>query len=333
LKEVAFAAGLNKRFAPIVFRPVEEKSVPEELARLNFIFFDDPTQFERSADKLADALQTDIGWIRQHTEYGEAERRWSAAGRPGGLLLRSPTLEIAEHWIVSRPRGAPEPTPEIQAFVIASRKGAQSAQRVWRLVLASAFTFMALTILGLIGWINQAYLTEQWNWYTIMRPYRIANFDPYVFRDAEQALKPGQTFRECARDCPEMVVVPAGEFMMGSPINEKGRPDDENPPHRVTIARQFAVSKFEVTFADWDACVSVGGCLREGSANDAGYGRGVQPLIYVNWDDAQAYAAWLSRMTGKIYRLLTEAEWEYAARAGTTTAYFWGDEIGNGNAS
>src|SRR6516165_6364129 len=80
LKEIAFAASLNKRFAPIIFRPVEYKSVPEELAKLNFIFFDDASQFEQSADKLADALQTDIGWIRQHTEYGEAERRWSAVG-------------------------------------------------------------------------------------------------------------------------------------------------------------------------------------------------------------------------------------------------------------
>ena len=88
-----------------------------------------------------------------------------------------------------------------------------------------------------------------------------------------------------------------------------------------------------MTFADWDACVSVGGCLQEGSANDAGYGRGARPVIYVNWDDAQAYAAWLSRMTGKTYRLLTEAEREYAARAGTTTAYFWGEEIGKGNAN
>jgi hypothetical protein len=114
LKEVAFAASLNKRFAPIVFRPVEDKSVPEELAKLNFIFFDNETQFEQSANNLADALQTDIGWIRQHTEYGEAERRWSAAGRPRGLLLQSPTLELAEHWLVSRPRGAPEQSAGLQ---------------------------------------------------------------------------------------------------------------------------------------------------------------------------------------------------------------------------
>jgi hypothetical protein len=94
LKEVAYAASLNKRFAPIVFRPVEDNSVPEELAKLNFIFFDDASQFEQSTDKLAEALNTDVGWIRQHTEYGEAERRWSAAGRPGGLLLHSPTLDV-----------------------------------------------------------------------------------------------------------------------------------------------------------------------------------------------------------------------------------------------
>jgi formylglycine-generating enzyme required for sulfatase activity len=93
------------------------------------------------------------------------------------------------------------------------------------------------------------------------------------------------------------------------------------------------VSRFDVTFADWDACVSVGGCPQEGRASDAGWGRGTRPVIYVSWDDAQAYVAWLSRMTGKAYRLLNEAEWEYAARAGSTTAYFWGEEIGKNNAN
>jgi formylglycine-generating enzyme required for sulfatase activity len=85
-----------------------------------------------------------------------------------------------------------------------------------------------------------------------------------------------------------------------------------------------------VTFADWDACVSVGGCPQAG---DSGWGRGTRPVINVSWDDAQAYAAWLSRMTGKTYRLLTEAEWEYAARADTQTAYFWGDYVGKDNAN
>src|SRR6266851_6339953 len=92
LKEVAFAASLNKRFAPIVCRRVDDKAVPEALARLNFVFFEDDARFEESADRLADALNTDISWIRQHTEFGEQARRWASAGRPGGLLLRSPAL-------------------------------------------------------------------------------------------------------------------------------------------------------------------------------------------------------------------------------------------------
>jgi nucleoside 2-deoxyribosyltransferase len=97
IKEVAFAASLNKRLAPIVFRPVEDKFVPEALAKLNFIFFDNPAQFEQSADKLAEALNTDISWIRLHTEFGEQARRWASAKSPNGLLLRSPALEQAEH--------------------------------------------------------------------------------------------------------------------------------------------------------------------------------------------------------------------------------------------
>src|SRR6185437_413630 len=123
LKEVGRAASLNKRFAPIVCRRTDDKAVPEALRRLNFIFFDDPTRFEASADQLAEALNTDIGWVRQHTEYGEAARRWAESNRKSGLLLRSPMLEEAERWIASRPRGAPEPTGETQAFVAASRRG------------------------------------------------------------------------------------------------------------------------------------------------------------------------------------------------------------------
>ena len=189
-------------------------------------------------------------------------------------------------------------------------------------------------ILGLIGLINQVYIESQFNWFWTMLPYRAANFDPYVLSiEAERQLKPQVSFRECRQDCPEMIVLPPGEFVMGSSVIEKGRADHEGPIHKVTIVQRFAVSKFDVTFADWDACVSVGGCPREGRAGDVGWGRHDRPVIYVSWDDAQAYAAWLSQMTRKTYRLLTEAEWEYAARAGSTTAYFWGDEVGNENAN
>ena len=104
LKEVAHAASLNKRFAPIVCRRTDDGAVPEALRRLNFIFFDDPAHFEASADQLAEALKTDIGWVRQHTEYGEAARRWAEGGRKSGLLLRSTTNvksmlpSLSTHW-------------------------------------------------------------------------------------------------------------------------------------------------------------------------------------------------------------------------------------------
>ena len=121
-KEVAFAASSNKRFAPIVCRPIDNNAVPEALAKLNFIFFDDETKFEASADRLAEALDTDIAWIRQHTEFGELARRWALAKGPRGLLLRSPVLEDAEHWIAARPSGAPAPTDETQTFIRQSRQ-------------------------------------------------------------------------------------------------------------------------------------------------------------------------------------------------------------------
>jgi formylglycine-generating enzyme required for sulfatase activity len=128
---------------------------------------------------------------------------------------------------------------------------------------------------------------------------------------------PGRQFRDCPI-CPEMVIVPAGEFLMGSPEHERGRGKDEGPQHRVVIKQPFAVGKFEVTFAQWDACVGEGGCAHK--PGDEGWGRGRRPVINVSWNDAGQFVAWLSRKSGKRYRLLTEAEWEYAARAATKLA-------------
>jgi formylglycine-generating enzyme required for sulfatase activity len=318
LKEVEYASSLNKRFAPIVCRKVEESAVPEALRRLNFVFFDDPIQFETSADYLAASLQIDIGWIRQHTMFGEAARRWTVAGRPGprGLLLRSPTLEEAERWIAAHPRGAPAPTPDTIAFVTASRR---DATRRRRRVVALLSAFVALIVVGLAAWRNENWLREH--------AYALANVHTLT-ATAERALKAKDSFKECT-DCPEMIVIPAGSFMMGSPLGEKQRDPDETPLHRVMVAKPFAISKFELTVAEWDACVAYGDC--DPYAEVGVFGRGRQPLINVNWFDARDYVAWLSRITGKQYRLLSEAEYEYAARAGTQTAYPWGDEIGTGN--
>ena len=149
---------------------------------------------------------------------------------------------------------------------------------------------------------------------------------------AASAPPPGTVFRDCP-SCPEMVVVPAGSFMMGSPPGEKGRTrtDAEGPVHRVTISAPFAVAKYEMTFAEWDACVAEGGCRHR--PDDQGWGRGNRPVINVSWEDAKSYVQWLSAKTGKAYRLLSESEWEYAARAGTSTRYSWGDETGRNRAN
>jgi formylglycine-generating enzyme required for sulfatase activity len=344
--EVDRTIELSKRLLPVIFKSVPDHDIPEKLRRLQFVRFDAGPGFARPLSDLAAALRVDLQWIREHTRLGELATRWDGRGRPESLLLRGDDLDAAKAWVAARKAAAPEITDAQRAFVRASEEAeatrlekeraqleatARQQRRIaW--LLGGVAVLLGGSILGLIGWINQSYVKERWNWVWTMRPYKVANFDPYVLKtEAERALNPGANFRECAKDCPEMVVVPAGEFMMGSPPSEKGRRGSEGPQHKVTIARSFAVSKFEVTFADWDACVSVGGCSQEGRASDVGFGRGTRPVIYVSWDDTQQYVAWVSRMTGKRYRLLTEAEWEYAARAGTTTAYSWGGEIGRGN--
>lgn len=133
-----------------------------------------------------------------------------------------------------------------------------------------------------------------------------------------------ESFRDCP-NCPEMVVVPAGSFMMGSPEGEAERNEDETP-HKITIKQPFAAGKYAVTFAEWDACVVDGGCDGYKPA-DNGWGRGERPVINVSWHDARRYVTWLSAKTGKRYRLLSEAEREYVTRAGTATPFWWGRSI------
>jgi len=157
--------------------------------------------------------------------------------------------------------------------------------------------------------------------------------------DPALAVKPGsgQSFKDKLADgkpcpmCPEMVVAPSGSFTMGSPGDEPEHYSGETQL-RITIAKPFAVGRYAVTFDEWDACVAAGGCNGY-KPNDSGWGRGLHPVINVNWDDATAYVAWLSKTTGKPYRLLSEAEREYVTRAGTTTPFWWGKTINTGQAN
>ena len=165
----------------------------------------------------------------------------------------------------------------------------------------------------------------------------------------------GKSFRDCDT-CPEMVVVPAGTYLMG----KDGGAKRERPAHRVTIGSALAIGKYEATFDEWEVCIEERGCKamimgpaplgkREVSfaeweacrtddlcqilPDDHNWGRGRRPVINITFSDAEDFVRWLSRKTGHAYRLPTEAEWEYAARGGTSTVYSWGDEVGTNNAN
>jgi formylglycine-generating enzyme required for sulfatase activity len=252
-------------------------------------------------------------------------RDWAANGEANSWLAHAGERLRAAERLLARPDLAANLEPTDKGYVASCLHAEQAARARARRNMALVGVLIFVIIVGLIGWRNESYLQERKEWFATIRPYKVGQVQPYVLTaEGERALKPGEFFRECAKDCPEMVVVPAGEFILGSPPSEKGRYDNEGPQQRVAIA-QFAVSKFEVTFADWEVCVNVLGCdpVR---ADDKNWGQGARPVINVSWKDAQKYVAWFSRMTGKTYRLLSEAEWEYAARARTKTSYSFGDD-------
>ena len=204
-------------------------------------------------------------------------------------------------------------------------------RRGWivNICLAAAVTGAAV---GLAVRIDSNQLTTGWRSLAPRLPdARAQGWTDVLSAVQERMLKPRDSFKDCGSGCPEMIVVPAGTFLMGSPAGEPGYRSFEQPLHQVVIARPFAVSKFELSFAEWDACAGHGGC--DPQVRDSGFGRGRKPVINVTWDDAQGYVAWLSKMTGKPYRLLSEAEYEYAARSGTETAYPWGEAVGSNNAN
>jgi formylglycine-generating enzyme required for sulfatase activity len=270
--------------------------------------------------KLRSWIAAEREFLAWRTGLEAARRAWQATpeGLKNDALLMGVALPQAQEWLAKH---GEDLSGADRDFIEQSGQREKKARARERLVQAMIYALLVAVIAGLVGWINQSYLEKQVNWWTKILPYKLTQVRP-ISTDVERALRPKDSFRECVKDCPEMIVVPAGEFIMGSPANERGRFRGEGPQHRVIFAKPFAVSKFEVTFEQWDACYAVGGCPE---VSDGGHGRGTRP-VSVTWIDAHQYANWFSQMTGQPYRLLSEAEWEYAARAGTTTLYSFGDD-------
>ena len=267
----------------------------------------------RRWDKLKEWIAAEREFLSWRSGLEAARRAWekTADRDKKDALLMGFALTQAQTWLDKRSNVISEAD---RAFIVQSRNAARRRKRQVQAVVGVLVAAMAA---GVAAWWNQDRLKQE------IRDEIYALADVTALETAqERALKPSDPLKEC-RDCPEMIVVPAGRFRMGSTAGQGS--DAERPAHEVTIAKPFAVSKFALTFDEWDACATHGDCAQH--ITDVGWGRGRRPAINVSWDDAQTYVKWLSRITGKDYRLLSEAEYEYAARAGTETAYPWGDDI------
>jgi formylglycine-generating enzyme required for sulfatase activity len=261
------------------------------------------------------------GWIAAEREFLawrsglEIDRHmWEAASddSKNEAVLSGLKLKQAIVWLGRRPDDI---LPVDRKFIELSRRTAF----LRTLRVQAAIAGMALLLAG-------GFSAWWWGSWLKQEAYWIAHVH-VTPSSAALALEKGKTFQDCT-DCPEMVVIPGGTFWMGS--DGPGAKKTEQPQHQVTIANAFAVSTREATFAEWDACVKFGDC----PGIDAGsWGRGNRPVINVTWNDAKKYTDWLSKITGQKYRLLTEAEWEYAARAAKPqsaaneqTLYFFGND-------
>src|SRR4051812_1421336 len=285
-------------------------------------------------------LAEDAGLLAVLEGVKRASRDWGANDKDEGWLTHATSRLQAAERLQGRPDLAASLEQTDRDYLAACRDHeneliaeSQAARARKRHVeLAFIGVLMLLSVFGIAHafWVNFDYLK-------VHGEIIADNLVPKALTAeterslAQMVLQPGQniSFRECNR-CPEMVVVPKGEFLMGSPATEMHRTRSEGPQHKVAILANFAVSKFETTFDEWKACVDARVCE---NISDHHWGRGNRPVINIAWDDARQYAHWLSGRTGRTYRLLSEAEWEYAARAGSTSAYPWGDTIGEGNAN
>ena len=253
-------------------------------------------------------------WLDNHKEFllwrkrlQEAMEAWDKAKRDGAALLSGARLKEAERWQKQRV-DLTKPEKEYIQLGVRRRRFTQS--------LVSSLAVLLILIAGFIQWADQERISKRAGFYLVLAKAGIYTLQP------------------------EMVDIPGGSFLMGSPDSDKKADEYEKPQHQVTI-QPFQIGRYEVTFDEYDLfshlIESEGGCVDKHeikvNVSDEGWGRGEQPIVNVSWEDAVCYAQWLSKKTGKDYRLPSEAEWEYAARAGTPTVYWWGDDIGSNRAN
>ena len=213
---------LAKRVLPAVCRPIVAADVPGRLARLNWIDFSDARTFDAALASLEQALLTDIKWIREHTRLGEVARRWHLSDQPRHELLHGPAVDAAEQWLRYRPSTAPRPTDTITSFIAESRQEERRAARRRRLMRAAlvglGLSVITVTGLAYAGYLDATYLEGRLN--SVLNQWR------------DSDLKSGDAARDCwSTACPEMVLLPTGTFMMGSPEGEVDRVRDEGPQH------------------------------------------------------------------------------------------------------
>jgi formylglycine-generating enzyme required for sulfatase activity len=294
---------------------------------------------EVAHEALFDAWPTLNKWLYDEQNFladmarlKAAHESWQKASESEKpqALLRGLLLDRGRDWLARHPRrffgSSMQP---LRTFIVESAATDRAEKARTRQLRSKARLMAALLGMLIVGMgaglalANREYLGTQ----VVML---VELMWPKVLSlESERRLRPGERFKECA-DCPDMIVVNGASFIMGSPDTEGGYPN-ERPQHDVGISSAFAVARFEVTFEEFDACALSGGCTAK--PWDQEWGRGRRPVIYVSWNDAQQYVSWLVRRTGKPYRLLSEAEWEFAARAKSTRAYSWGDEIPEGAAN
>jgi len=312
--EITEAERLGKRLLPIVAADTSDASVPLRLRRLNYIFMRNSKERDAGLDKFVIALKTDIEWVREHTRWGELAHLWNEQGRSRDLLTRGSALIAMQAWSQQASESKPPLTDEMVLYISESEKEQFRLGKLRRRTIIALGTLTLLTALVALGWWQQKFLREIVHWYVVMKPSILSEQ-----RERELALSPGSQFADCRNGCPTMIVMGPGTFLMGSSETRFPR---ERPQHSVTIRRAFAVALHETTFEEWDHCVASGHC-RSG-VTSSGWGRGKQPVINVTWEDAKQYVKWLSKVTKRRYRLPSEAEWEYVARAGSQEYFSFG---------